>query len=188
MNGYERANTVEARGMERLMPFLRERSFEGRSVIRTAKGSLAVELQAHFGDVLMNTSNEETVLGVEIKVGRRFTGNLFLETWSNRNLEFRSSHVERGSKPGWLVTQRADMLLYYFLDGDILIATPLFKLQQWCFGSGDMPGMIYGYPEKPQSQYDQLNDTYGRCVPISAIERDIPVKRLSVSQLELWKP
>lgn len=166
-----------------LAPFLTERSYQGRWV-RTAKGALAKELQEQFGDVLMN-SDDETIHAIEIKIEARWTGRLFLETWSNRNLERRASHAERGSKPGWLVTQRADILMYYFLDTDILLALPLFRLQQWAFGAGSDAGFIYRYPELRQGKYDQLNDTWGRCVPVDSIEKALRVRRISVKQLPL---
>ncbi len=74
---------------------------------------------------------------VEIKIEQAWTGNLFLETWSKRNLEDKASHAELGSAPGWLLKTRADLLLYYFLDTDDLVTLPVFRLKQWAFGSGE---------------------------------------------------
>ncbi len=79
---------------------------------------------------------------VEIKAQRRWTGNLFLEVWSNKNLDDRGSHIERGSTPGWLITCRADVLGFHFIDADTVLFLPLFRLQQWAFGIGDAPGRI----------------------------------------------
>jgi hypothetical protein len=64
------------------------------------------------------------VASVEIKAQR---GNLFLEVWSNKNLDDRGSHIERGSTPGWLITCRADVLGFHFIDADTI---------------GDLPGRI----------------------------------------------
>jgi len=189
MNGFAKASLVEARGLAILMPYLVERAHEGR-VVRTSKGNLSKHLQASFGDVMLNT-DEETVHSLEIKVEEENrTGNLFLETWSNRNLDNRDSHSERGSKPGWMISQRADFLLYYFLCSDELFTIPFFRLKRWAFGFEASPGRqidgrIYKYDEKPQAKYSQLNDTWGRCVPISVLEKEIKLKRTSVRQLGL---
>ena len=62
-------------------------------------------LQRSFGDFFINL-DADTVRSLEIKVARHWTGNLFLETWSNLNLEDREAHAEHGSTPGWMVTSR----------------------------------------------------------------------------------
>ena len=62
---------------------------------------------------------------LEIEIERHWTGNLFLETWSNRILDGRDACYEHGSMPGWLVTSRADLLMVYFLDSDDLVTVPL---------------------------------------------------------------
>lgn len=183
MNAFEQASRVETEGMRRLMPFIEERSYKGRFV-KTAKGALSKALQAEFGDVLMNT-DDQTVWGVEIKIEQRWTGNLFLETWSNRNLESKQSHGERGQTPGWLVTQRADLLFYYFLDVDLLLVIPIFALKQWAFGSGDTPGHLFAWKEVRQGKYAQRNDTWGRLVNVDALCRSVPIRRWSVRQLSL---
>ena len=121
---------------------------------------------------------------LEIKVERHWTGNLFLETWSNLNLADRDSHYERGSTPGWLVTSRADLLLTYFLDNDDLVTVPFLRLKRWAFSSGPQGG-VYAWPEKPQGRYGQLNDTWGRCVPVEHLVREVGAKRGQVRQMEL---
>jgi hypothetical protein len=122
---YERLHDGEPRRTARSrhsLPYLEERAFKGR-IVSTARGTLARTLQQDFGDHLLNT-DDRTVWAVEIKVEQAWTGNLFLETWSNRNLESKATHAELGSTPGWLIKTRADMLLYYFLDGDNLVTVP----------------------------------------------------------------
>ena len=183
MNAFDQASRVETEGMARLMPFIEERAYQGR-FIKTAKGALSKALQAEFGDVLMNT-DADTVYGVEVKIEQKWTGNLFLETWSNRNLESKQAHGERGQKPGWLISQRADLLFYYFLDVDALLVIPVFALKQWAFGTGDTPGHIYAWKEVRQGKYAQRNDTWGRLVNVDALARDIPLRRFSVRQLSL---
>lgn len=185
MNAFEGASMVEARGMAVLLPYIEEKAHAGRFV-RTCKGPLARFLQEELGDVLVNTS-ESTIYSAEIKVEQRHTGRLFLETWSNRNLEDKASHAERGSNPGWLFKLRADLLLYYFLDSDDLYTIPLFRLKRWAFGSGDERGRLYDFPEKPQSRYRQLNDTWGRIVDIDVLRREVGIKHTKVQQIAMFE-
>ena len=166
-DGFDLARGVEARGLEVLLPFLEERAHEGRYVV-TSKGRLARYLQETVGDVIFNSS-ADTIYTVEIKVEEKHTGNLFLETWSNRNLDNKAEHGVIGSNPGWLFKQRADLLFYYFLDADILYIISLFRLQQWAFGHHDQPGQIYDFIEVPQGKYVQPNDTHGRLVKAAVL-------------------
>src|ERR1043166_1316452 len=107
MSGFESARVVEARGLSVLTPFLDERA-DGRFVLFD-KGPLARALQETTGDGVFNVEDGGTFF-VEIKCERKWTGNLFLETWSNRNLEDRQSHARRGCNPGWLYKLNADLL------------------------------------------------------------------------------
>ena len=81
MSAYTDACLVEQRGMAVLLPFLESRAWRGQ-VIRVAKGPLARHFQRSFGDLLIATG-PGNVASVEIKAQRRWTGNLFLEVWSN---------------------------------------------------------------------------------------------------------
>lgn len=182
-NSFAHASLVEQRGMALLLPFLEARAYQGR-IVSTARGTLARTLQASFGDVLLNT-DANTLWAIEAKIERRWTGNLFLEIWSNRNLESKAAHAARGSTPGWLVTCRADLLAFYFLDSDDLIFVPVFRLKRWAFGSGPQAG-VYGFPEKCQGRYAQLNDSWGRIVPVEVIAREVGVRRLNIRQGMLW--
>lgn len=183
MNAFAAASRVEQQGLALLLPYLTERAYQGR-IVSTSAGTLARTLQHHFGDVLMNT-DASTVWALEIKIEQHWTGNVFLETWSNRNLDSKASHAERGSAPGWLVTTRADLLLFYFLDTDDLVVAPAFRLKRWAFGSGEEGG-AYGWPERRQRRYDQPNDTWGRVVPVDVLERETGARRLRVRQMELF--
>ena len=185
MNAFESACKVEDQSRAILMPFLQERADEGRYVI-TDKGPLSRMLQEQCGDVLLNIA-DGSIISVELKAERRHTGNLFLETWSNRNLTNRVSHSSRGSNPGWMVKSRADYLFYHFLDGDQLYIIPMFELQVWAWtGVATAGKTFFDWPEKPQNKYDQLNDTWGRCVPITALRQAIPaMRRVFPQQFEL---
>ena len=124
-------------------------------------------MQQVAGDVILNDAAEK-MWALEIKVEReQRTGNVFLETWSNKNLEDRQSYASRGSTMGWMYTEIADILMYYFLDTDYVYIFNFWKLKRWAF-CGDNP-RIFDFPEKPQSRYSQLNDTWGRCVRTRAV-------------------
>jgi hypothetical protein len=182
VNAFARASLVEHRGIAVLLPYLEERAYRGQ-IVTTARGPLSRTLQRHYGDFFINT-DAETVRSLEIKVERNWTGNLFLQTWSNLNLDDRDAHAEHGSTPGWLVTSRADVLLFYFLDTDDLVTVPLLRLKRWAFGSGPQGG-VYAWPEKPQGRYGQPNDSWGRCVPVGHLEGAVGARRTQVRQLSL---
>lgn len=182
-NAFAEASRVEQQGMALLFPYLEARAYQGR-IVSTARGTLARTLQSSFGDIFVNT-DASTVWAIEAKIERRWTGNLFLELWSNRNLYSKAQHAARGSTPGWLVTCRADLLAFYFLDSDDLIFVPVFALKRWAFGSGAQGG-VYAYPEKHQGRYVQPNDSWGRIVPVDVVAREVGVKRTNIRQAGLW--
>lgn len=166
MNAFTRASTVETTGRSILEPFLLEKA-NGRLVLFD-KGPLAKALQETVGDGVFSVAGDREYF-VEIKCEQKHTGNLFLETWSNRNLENRENHARLGSNPGWMHKVVADLLLYYFIDCDKLYVFDLFKLKKWAFvdiGASGHAGRIWDYREAPQNRYSQLNDTYGRIVPL----------------------
>lgn len=183
MSGFDNARRVETQGMTLLLPFLKERAHDGQLIV-TSKGALARHIQETIGDVIFN-SDAERFYSVEVKIEARHTGNLFIEVFSNRNLDERGSHAERGINPGWIFKLRADLLFYYFVDSDDLYIIPLFRLQRWAFGSDDIPGKIWRYQQKRQSKYAQLNDTWGWIVPISDIPEAI-CKRVKARQISLF--
>lgn len=161
MNAFGQARAVEQRSLAVLRPFIQQRAFDGQYVI-TAKGPLAPVLQKSIGDVLYN-SDAETVYSIEIKAEMSNKhGNLFLETWSNRSR----------FTLGWMFTLNADLLLYHFLEENELYVINFERLRKWAFHEG----RIYSFREKCQEKYQQLNDTWGRCVPIIVIQRDVGCK------------
>jgi hypothetical protein len=178
MGAFDNARLVEARGMAILGPFLDETA-DGRLVLLT-KGPLARALQETVGDAIFQATDGRA-WSVEIKVEQIHTGNLFLESWSNRNLEDRARHVAVGSNPGWLAKLRSDLLLYYFLDADRLYAFDLFKLKRWAFDEW----AITKFPEKQQRSREQMNDTRGWCVPLVVLAREVGYRLVHPKQLSL---
>lgn len=197
MSAFEDAKSVEAKSLLSLRPFLEET--QGRYVL-TNKGAASKLIQETLGDILFNDRNGR-LWSVEMKAERRWTGNLFLEVWSNRNLVDAENHSGRGSKPGWLLTTGADLLFWHFLDADKLVILNMLALKRWAFmtpsralsepnGRGECvqkPGRIWDFEEKVQSVHAQLNDTRGRIVPVAVLEREMkPAPKVrSVRQLAL---
>jgi hypothetical protein len=138
---------------------------EGRFVV-TEKGNLSKFLQKSVGDVLLN-SDEKTVWAIEIKNEEtKRHGNLFLETWSNC----------KWFTPGWMFTLQCDLLFYYFQDVRELYVIPFENLRDWAFRQPSVSahrGRLFDFPEKCQVKREQLNDTWGRCVPIDTIENEV---------------
>lgn len=202
MNGWTQARGVEAEGWVVLKPYIEEHT-DGRYVL-TGKGTLSKWLQESAGDVMTNTPDGR-LWTIELKTERKWTGNLFLETWSNRNLDGRSGHGLHGSNPGWLAKLRSDLLLYYFLDADILVSLDMFQLKRWAFGYVDRDDVVTGnlyrhrwdaalkacvpvFREMRQRVHVQANDTWGRIVPIGILHDEIGpqfVRRTRVKQRAL---
>lgn len=183
MNAFEQARTVEAKAMAVILPFVKERAHDGQYIV-TSKGRLAPYLQEVVGDLAFN-SDRETVWTVEVKAERRHTGNLFLELWSNRNLDDRQSHAMRGSNPGWMVKLRADLLFYYFLDTDQLYIFDFFRLKRWAFGYADRQPRLPSFGLKRQAAYDQANDTCGHIVSLDVLHREVGYRLVYPKQLPL---
>lgn len=164
MNAFDSARLVEAEGLAILRPFLDERT-NGR-LIMLDKGPLARALQQTTGDAIFQCPKGRA-WSVEIKTEEKHTGNLFLESWSNRNLDTSDAYSMFGSNPGWLFKLRADLLMYYFLDTDKLYVMDFLRLKRWAFGEW----RIARFPERQQGRREQLNDSWGWCVPVDALAR-----------------
>lgn len=183
MNPFLRGVSVETKGRAILEPFLLEKA-DGRFVLFD-KGPLAKALQETCGDGVFSVRGDREYF-VEMKTEEKHTGNLFLETWSNRNLTDRSNHARFGSNVGWLHKQVADLLLYYFLDADKLYVFDLFKLKRWAFvtpGKNGYPGKVWDYREVEQGKTVQHNDTHGRIVPLSDLAADPGYRLVHPGQL-----
>lgn len=172
MNAFDSARGIESQSMALLLPYLNEVS-DGRLVL-TSKGTLARWLQESVGDAMLMKG--DVTYAVEIKAEQKHTGNVFLETWSNRNLEHKPGHASHGQSVGWLMKIRADLLLYYFIDKDVLYSFDVFELKRWMFGKGDSLG-AWGsgrYRELCQRRYAQMNDTWGLLAPLRVLHDEMP--------------
>lgn len=199
MNAYDNANSVSARGLAVLVPYLEEVS-DGRLVM-SDRGKLAKWLQESAGDAVVQ-HRDGRMLWVEIKTEERHTGRLFLEEWSNRNLNHRGNHADLGSNPGWLCKLRSDIMLYYFLDADILYSIDLYSLQRWAYGyrtpdGKDVRGNLhrwcearsdYEFRQVTQAKRAQANDTVGVLVEVDVLCAELrpgAIKKTQVRQRAL---
>jgi hypothetical protein len=177
MNAFSECRKIELAGMRELEIFFGEQSDNGRFVL-TNKGRLSKFLQETVGDVLIN--NGDKIWGVEVKVEKENKfGNFFVEYWSNLSR----------FNPGWVLKLKTDILLYYFFDSKELYSISFNKLREWAFckpskkifnNGREYVGRIYDFELKPQKKYDQKNDTWGRCVPISIIEKEVGFKKYNL--------
>lgn len=168
MSSFDNCRMVEAEGLAILGPYLDAKA-DGRLVMLD-KGPLARALQETIGDcIFQGPEGRGRAWSVEIKTEEQHTGNLFLESWSNRNLENPTSHIARGSNPGWMFKNRADLLMCYFLDTDQLYVADFFKLKRWAFKDWQ----VTDYPERPHGKRPQFNDAWGWCVPVSVLKREL---------------
>lgn len=132
----------------------------------THKGPLAKLLQEQAGDILLNTKSG-SLWSMECKAeSLNAHDNFFLESWSNKSR----------FNPGWFWKVQADILLYHFLndeDGyerDEIYAMRLADLRAWCFETeSDGLWRMCRWKERRQEKHNQLNDTWGFCVPIAAV-------------------
>jgi len=160
MNAFQEASQIEAIARREILPWLH---LKCESVEDTGD---SLWLQKIVGDFIVVQEGRKR--GIELKAEAKYTGNLFLETWSNLP----------ELTPGWMLTSRADDLLYYFADVKTLYSIKLRRLQEWAFGIGEKEGHIYKYREVAQAKYQQINFTRGRLVPLHALEdARIPMRK-----------
>lgn len=173
-NAFDLARKIEAESRRILEPML-ELHTNGRYVY-TDKGPLAKEIQKKYGDLFINMASNGEINSIELKAEKKPTGNLFLEFWSN------------GSRYnlGWMLHSDADLLFYHILDSDELYILPMQRLKKWFwFGVGPKRSDGTSRLHKPaylrfearrQNKYEQMNDTWGCCVPVSVIKNEVGLK------------
>lgn len=174
VNSYTQCCNIEFQAVQELEPWLRQISKNGQFVAIN-KGGLAAKLQPIYGDYFYNSHNSE-LISLEIKAEKKFTGNFFLETWSN---------LSRYTT-GWMFKLNCTLIGFYFLEEPqkSLRILDFASLLSWAFKNK----RIYRYPEVPQKKYEQLNDTWGRLVPIDVLRREIGFKQWIVNkQSGLWE-
>jgi hypothetical protein len=149
---------IEAASMPELASWLEMQADGGRFVLSDYGKGLLYDVQKTLGDACASVNGHMTWF--EFKVEARWTGNLFLESWS-----------DCPRSPGWLVTCRADYLCYYFRSPATLLCLPLPRLQEWAY----VERRIYDYPEKEQRKTTQPNLTMGYVVSVEELRQEVPM-------------
>lgn len=61
-------------------------------------------------------------------------------------------------------------------------------LRKWAFGHEVVEGNIFRYPERCQAKRSQMNDTWGRCVPIDVVRRTVGFRLLAPRAIQArWR-
>jgi hypothetical protein len=143
VNAFENASTVSQQSLRTLLPYLEFRGW-------TLEPYTDMWSQTHCGDYRATKSG--TTMNLEVKSEKHSTGNLFIESWSNRTQ----------GRPGWFHNlDHCDCLIYHFLDGPAYVIQ-FAELHKFDFSK---------YAERPQHQYTQRNDTWGWLVPVADLKR-----------------
>ena len=147
------ASDVEKRALMVLIPFAKGK---GIRIVLTDDQPI---LQKTIGDMIVQHLGHSPYTA-ELKAEETNKhGNLYLESWSNKPL----------LTPGWMHTTRADRLWYFFLEQRLLYSCNMSDLREWAF----VKRRAKDFPEKRQEKREQLNETWGFCVPISILELEI---------------
>jgi hypothetical protein len=151
-NSFDQGRAIERRSWKLLEPYFRQFGI----------GYQRVDYRLYRGDYRLTLPNgQRPYLELKAEIEDRY-GNLFIERWSNYEIT-----------DGWLVSSRADIVLYHFLRCGSLYIFSLGQLKDSLMAK-DLAGTTYGertYPLKQQRKYEQHNDTRGWPVPIRHIFR-----------------
>ena len=156
MNSFEKGCGIEKQGMNVLLPFIESKAYQGR-IVPLFGNAQNKEIQ-QYGDILMGTESNKYIT-IDLKIESRFTGNFFIETWSNKSR----------FNQGWVYKCRSDRIFYYFLDKpEMLYSIVTEKFKEWLFASVGNKPRLFSFSEVKQSKYDQMNDTWGVIIPVEA--------------------
>jgi hypothetical protein len=111
-------------------------------------------------DLIARTGSGETLL-LEVKGDRYLSGNIYIETVSNRTK----------NTPGCLLYTCADYLIYYFVKAGFALVIPVTALQEW------IPANIKRFPRHnptTTSGGKVIFDSEGHTVPITTLVEEIP--------------
>jgi hypothetical protein len=154
------ASKYEEIAKKELLPWLEKQLEHIQSMDRNyTDDNGARTLQLMAGDFLMHRKNGGGSFFAELKAEWSHTGNLFLETWSNKPF-----------RVGWMYHNHADRLFYYFCELKKLYVLDFPALKQWAFADN----RIYQLNEVEQTKYDQPNKTFGRLAWIPMLFNEMP--------------
>lgn len=173
-------DSVERAGLDWAAEFFRQYGCAGAQVVDTAMTSQPAYWQREIGDFIVRRGDGVWAM-VEVKTERRHTGNLFLETWSNRCTD------NEWRRDGWMFTLKADTVLFFFLDAACCYSVPLRGLREWALEHGN----LYRYPERTvwmSRNGRQRNNTVGHPVPVADLRRGRLVSEFRRTEPGTWEP
>ncbi len=163
---------IEVEGYQLIRPYL-DRHCEEYVYINTSKRKDLYNLiQKNAGDLIFKVNGEIYFADLKTEQSNRY-GNFFLETWSNKSR----------NTPGWLdpkVGIQSDYLFYIFLEQKMMYSFNFPELRRWAYEQNNLKR----FPEKCQKKYDQLNDTWGVCVPIEKLVREVKTRIVDLQKIE----
>lgn len=164
MSSFDHCKELGERGIREIMPLIESLyDFEKIEVVPPD-----IELQFQDGDVVVILQGGGRVT-IEAKTEEDWTSRLYLEEHSN---------LSTGNR-GWMHKSKAKLLFYYFLDRKLVYVIDLERLQRWAIDDDDTmeepKGNRTRLPLKKQGTHDQLNDTWGYCVPIDVIRKEVGI-------------
>lgn len=136
--------TIGSEGVLAVLPIIRSLTPDGNFEMVSDENMYE---QIGFGDVKYKMFGKEWF--VEVKTETRWTGNLFLEEWSNEHVNL-----------GWMNKSNADTLIYYFSDKKVAYLINFHILKKWY--ATCKKGLQY----KTQFKNYQMNKTTGYLMPI----------------------
>lgn len=161
MHSWEMTTSIEQKGRTDIEAFLRSRERFSDVIYLSGAAAGVRDIQGACGDFVCRTIDGDNKY-FDLKVEERWTGNLFLETWSNL-----------GFNRGWLDKVKTDYIIYYFLNKGVFYLIDFPRLKAWAYGTPSECGKLDKYKEVPQSKHRQRNVTKGRLVPIRVIWNEV---------------
>jgi hypothetical protein len=158
MGSFEKAKKLEEQHTPSVLSYLREDLGLAPTPLISNDRTKLFTLQ-RLGDFIAFSPDENQQHTFEWKIERQFTGNLFMELWSNR----------KAGRPGWMVTSEADWLIYAFAIQGMAWVYDWKQMKEWLWhptyavDTGE-------FPLRSQGKYDQHNDTWGYLVKMDLLK------------------
>jgi hypothetical protein len=159
------SRAIERDGKKLIWPLLEQWAGLTGHVLDTDHALRPKPFQKLLGDAIVVRPTRRWFT-VEFKVETTYSRNCFAEWYSDLRPE------EGVTKPGWLQTCEADVLLWVFLDKRVCYEQSLPGLRAWASGAGRLTKR---YEDKVCGRYlrgEQENRTVGYLVPWLDLQRE----------------